>query len=373
MDPIPSTVVHTSDVSHPVFGEKELKRKLVQSVSSVKKKIKAFKEGKAELSTALQETFQPITQPLNTLLTQFNTPQLRDTKTESTLQLRDTKTESTPKLEEKKEPKDDDDDEEYEDADDSSLQSELNNRELNPIARVYLTNFIINNKTRKVPYGIYHAPGGQYNVGDSTIDFDKNHLIIKDQKFTYTPGLMELLFQKEPNNNLIEPADIDTYSKIITMTNAHRRQYKPDGQIQGDRSLKYTNYIKQFINPPSSSSSSQSTFTPIKQKPDKKAKTGGSLRKLVTDRSANSPPVTVGNNQTDFLLMKTYLPNTDYVYWDNPNELIDRLRLLIASQNAGNNGHQNEIIAILEELVEANIIETPTHQQLSNILKRTRV
>lgn len=60
-------------------------------------------------------------------------------------------------------------------------------------------------------------------------------------------------------------------------------------------------------------------------------------------------------------------------YWDNPNELIDRLRLLIASQNAGNNGHQNEIIAILEELVEANIIEAPTHQQLSNILKRARV
>lgn len=67
MDPLPSTATAV----HPVFREKELKRKLIQSVSSVKKKIKAFKEGKAELSTALQETFQPITQPLNTLYNCF--------------------------------------------------------------------------------------------------------------------------------------------------------------------------------------------------------------------------------------------------------------------------------------------------------------
>ena len=26
----------------------------------------------------------------------------------------------------------------------------------------------------------------------------------------------------------------------------------------------------------------------------------------------------------------------DYVYWDDPNELVERLRLLIAKQSAGN-------------------------------------
>lgn len=46
----------------------------------------------------------------------------------------------------------------------------------------------------------------------------------------------------------------------------------------------------------------------------------------------------------------------DYVYWDDPNELVDRLRLLIASTNAGHNGHRNEIISIIEELHEKNII-----------------
>ena len=46
----------------------------------------------------------------------------------------------------------------------------------------------------------------------------------------------------------------------------------------------------------------------------------------------------------------------DYVYWDDPNELVDRLRLLLAPQAAGNPSHTNEIISIIEELREAEII-----------------
>lgn len=55
--------------------------------------------------------------------------------------------------------------------------------------------------------------------------------------------------------------------------------------------------------------------------------------------------------------MKYSKNNSDYIYWDDPNELVDRLRLLIASQMAGNNNHNNEIISIIEELWEANLIE----------------
>ena len=47
----------------------------------------------------------------------------------------------------------------------------------------------------------------------------------------------------------------------------------------------------------------------------------------------------------------------DYIFWDDPNELVVRLRLLIASYQAGNNNHSNEINSIIEELREYNIIE----------------
>ena len=46
----------------------------------------------------------------------------------------------------------------------------------------------------------------------------------------------------------------------------------------------------------------------------------------------------------------------DYIYWDDPNELIDRLRLLMASQAASNPSHNNEIMSIIEELREVKIL-----------------
>lgn len=47
----------------------------------------------------------------------------------------------------------------------------------------------------------------------------------------------------------------------------------------------------------------------------------------------------------------------EYVYFDDVNELCERLKLLIASQDAGNTNHSNEIVSILEELRECGIIE----------------
>lgn len=46
-----------------------------------------------------------------------------------------------------------------------------------------------------------------------------------------------------------------------------------------------------------------------------------------------------------------------YIYWDDVNELVNRLRVLVSSKNAGHTSHDNEILSILEELREANIIE----------------
>jgi len=45
-----------------------------------------------------------------------------------------------------------------------------------------------------------------------------------------------------------------------------------------------------------------------------------------------------------------------YIYWDNPNELCERLNLLVNSKIAGHTGHDAEIISIIEELREIGII-----------------
>jgi len=46
----------------------------------------------------------------------------------------------------------------------------------------------------------------------------------------------------------------------------------------------------------------------------------------------------------------------DYIHWDDPNELVDHLRLLEVSRQAGHNAHDNEISLIVEELREASLI-----------------
>jgi len=43
-------------------------------------------------------------------------------------------------------------------------------------------------------------------------------------------------------------------------------------------------------------------------------------------------------------------------YWDDSNELVDRMRLLEASHQTSHNAHDNEVLSIIEELHEAGII-----------------
>lgn len=59
-------------------------------------------------------------------------------------------------------------------------------------------------------------------------------------------------------------------------------------------------------------------------------------------------------------LEKNFIPynaNIVYEYYDDPNELCDRLKLLISSKGAGNTNHDQEINSIVEELRERGIIE----------------
>jgi len=51
------------------------------------------------------------------------------------------------------------------------------------------------------------------------------------------------------------------------------------------------------------------------------------------------------------------LQKHNIVYWNDPNELVDRLRLLYSSLAAGNIEVRNEIISICEELVEVKILK----------------
>ncbi|VVC44714.1 Hypothetical protein CINCED_3A005287 [Cinara cedri] len=55
--------------------------------------------------------------------------------------------------------------------------------------------------------------------------------------------------------------------------------------------------------------------------------------------------------------LRMKLQKNTLVYWNDPNELVDRLQILLASQSAKNTVVGNEILLIFEKLLEAGIIQ----------------
>lgn len=151
-----------------------------------------------------------------------------------------------------------------------------------------------------------------FHIGDCKVQFAGDELLIDSgDNFKLTKGLLELLFMKSPNKTHISEHDKSVYKNIILSTHAHKKRYAPDGSVRS-KEKKFKNVIADIIN----------------------FKTGRGLPNYLT---LNDKKI-------------------DYVYWNNANELVERLRLLIASREAGNQSHSNEIISILEELREAGII-----------------
>lgn len=149
----------------------------------------------------------------------------------------------------------------------------------------------------------------KFSIGDSVVDFEGPNFIIKGVKYLGTPGLYELLFKKEPIG--YTEKDKTEYVDILKRTNTLHRNYNPKEQLQGTRAKKYISIIKPFLS--------------------KRSGKGMVLE-------VNSKPI-------------------EYKHFDDYNEIVDRLKILVASQVAGHTGHNNEIISILEELREAKIIQ----------------
>lgn len=190
-----------------------------------------------------------------------------------------------------------------------------------PLPRKYIKNMITDvDKEFDHKYGIiFNEQNEKFFIGDSELKIVDSDIIVQGKRYKGTKGLYELLFKKYPLNFTVQ--DEKNYVDIIFKTNAHRRYYKSTEQVQGSILPKYKKII-------------------------------GPAVRLVSGRGFSSKQA-INNKE---LLMQYSSKPIEYVYWDNPNELVDRLRLLIASQSAGNNNHANEINSIIEELREISII-----------------
>ncbi|CAG9771492.1 unnamed protein product [Ceutorhynchus assimilis] len=144
-----------------------------------------------------------------------------------------------------------------------------------------------------------------FYIGDSKVEIVGSDLIVKGRRYKGTPGLYKLLFRKNMPKSYTKD-DEAAFKDIISRTNINRKRFKTTGDENDSQSEKF---------------------------------------KLLFE-----PLTTTGNGMVASSAEMKYSNNLiDYIYWDDPNELVERLQLLLASQTAGNTNHNNEINAIVEE------------------------
>lgn len=317
----------------------QLKQKLIEIRKSIRKKLLAIKLNKSEQDEALKRTYKPLLDPLKEIVSSKDNNSNNYPKFEhqrSNIKAIKRKLEkdegSSTKIEPTilKKKKND----RYDGGDDGN----------GDLLHTFLDDFHSNKEDlfdTNENYAIKHDPTtSKWSIGSSEIRFGVKNIVVHDIKYEATKGLYELLLKKKPVH--YNDIDLQNYNDIIIKSNAIRKGYDPNSQIQPSRTFKYKYIIKPLI------AKTIPTITTTITAADGVKKRSASLnrKKQVTGQGYNKFDQNLILNNKKF----------EYVYWDDVNELVDRLYLLHASKKAGNTAHNNEIISIEEELREANII-----------------
>ncbi len=209
-------------------------------------------------------------------------------------------------------------------------------------------------------YGIKRKNNGSLFLGDFPVTLNKGFISLQDKSYTCTNGLISLLSMKKPTDYKDE--DLKNYKDMLISTGTHLT--KKGDRLKCNRSYKYNKIIKPLFSeeliktPPQISTPSTSNINIEIENSLSRIKNRLAalkvVRKLDLPEADERESNTSGNG-----LMKVIkgVKSLRGFYWNDPNELVERLILLHASKAAGNTSVYNEILAIEEELREANIIQ----------------
>ncbi len=174
-----------------------------------------------------------------------------------------------------------------------------------------------------IPYGITYFPRvqgvkGKYvmTFSRTNISFGLHNIRVNGKRFKLTEGLRKLL----TSNELPYPLTVEEQNEYISLLKYTGDLIPLELYPQEFSVIQITDKYKKLIEPELTRQYSNITGR-------------GFLRHI--------------NNR-----------KLEYVYWDDPNELCERLKLILSAQQNGNTNPEleNEIQRIVEELREANII-----------------
>ena len=182
----------------------------------------------------------------------------------------------------------------------------------------------LNKRYRDETFGIRREKGHHY-IGNKHVFIQDDDIIIKEtgQIFIGTAGLWGLITSKNPDEEGIDwtKNDYDSYRRLMLKTNALHRDNNPNNP-----------------NPKSSGSYKwKHILSPIwRGEEPKKEHRGKGVVVIPSD----------------------------------PNALLERLDLLLASQKAGHTGVRNELISICDELKRQGVLDMKAYKKLNHIIKK---
>ena len=176
-------------------------------------------------------------------------------------------------------------------------------------------------------FGIRKEKGHHY-IGNKHVIVDGNDIVISEsgERYEGTPGLWELIMSKIPKNYTNN--DYNNYEELMIKTNAlHRGNNKDNPYSKGSASTKWRKLLG-----------------PIWYR-----KKGGLYTFTKKKEGYEGEGVVV-------------IPS-------DPNALLERLDLLLASQEAGHTGVRNELVSICDELKRQGVLETKAYKKLNHLIK----
>ena len=305
---------------------------IVKEFLELKKNIRdnllSERTGELELQTDLSKFYRPITETQKATAREI---------TEGLKPIR----EGIEKLPQATQPIGEATEEEEGEEEEEDEEEEEEDESVGEIARHYL-----NKQYRDTTFGIRKKKGHHY-IGNKHVIVDDNDIIIaKDGgRFKGTDGLWELITLREPVD--FDKEDKDEYERLMVKTNALHREYDPSNpRPRGSMGKKWKNilgpiwYKKQGF-------SEEDAFRMTKDKNYRK-RLIKKMRKIKYEYEGEGVVV---------------IPS-------DPNALLERFDLLLASQEAGHTGVRNELVSICDELKRQGVSDTKAYKKLNSIIKK---
>ena len=173
-------------------------------------------------------------------------------------------------------------------------------------------NKYLNKPFRDTTFGV-RKKGDHHYIGNKHVIINDDDIIVDGEYYEGSPGLWELITSKKPSEDSYDEEDYMNYERLMVKTNALHRDYNPNNPLpRGSKSDKWKNIL-----------------APIWHTREKYYEEKG------------------------VIIMS----------------LLERLDLLLASQEAGHTGVGNELVSICDELKRQGVLDTNAYKKINSIIK----